>query len=61
MNRRREFGIGTPVEVCVHKVDLDRREIDFRLVEEQGPGRGTRDDGRGKTGGKGKDKGKGRR
>lgn len=34
MNRRREFGIGTPVEVIVHKVDLDRREIDFRLVDE---------------------------
>jgi ribonuclease R len=48
MNRRREFGIGTPVEVRVHKVDLERREIDFRLVEEQHPGRGTRDEGRGK-------------
>ncbi len=42
MNRRREFGIGTPVEVRVHKVDLDRREIDFRLVEEQGSGRVSR-------------------
>jgi ribonuclease R len=59
-NRRREFGIGTPVEVRVHKVDLERREIDFRLVEEessgrgtrdagQKPGRGTRDAGRGKS------------
>ncbi|MGK2945397.1 MAG: ribonuclease R [Desulfuromonadales bacterium] len=35
MNRRREFGIGTPVEVSVHKVDLDRREIDFRLIQEE--------------------------
>ncbi len=33
MNRRREFGISTLVKVVVHKVDLDRREIDFRLVE----------------------------
>ncbi len=48
MNRRREFGIGTPVKVRVHKVDLERREIDFRLVEEEIPGRGTRDEGRGK-------------
>jgi len=38
MNRRREFGIGTQVEVRVHKVDLDRREIDFRLVEERNTG-----------------------
>lgn len=38
MNRRREFTIGTPVEVHVHKVDLERREIDFRLVGE-GPER----------------------
>jgi len=38
MNRRREFTIGTPLQVSVHKVDLDRREIDFRLVEEQKPG-----------------------
>ncbi|MBE0577359.1 MAG: ribonuclease R [Desulfuromonadales bacterium] len=37
MNRRREFGIGTPVEVSVHKVDLDRREIDFRLIKEEIP------------------------
>ena len=42
MNRRREFGIGTSVEVRVHKVDLDRREIDFRLVEEEDSGRGRR-------------------
>jgi ribonuclease R len=48
MNRRREFGLGTPVEVRVHKVDLERREIDFRLVEEQNPGPGTRAAGRGK-------------
>jgi len=34
MNRRREFTIGTPVEVHVHKVDLERREIDFRLAGE---------------------------
>lgn len=32
-NRRREFAIGTPVSVRVHKVDLERREIDFRLVD----------------------------
>jgi len=38
MNRRREFTIGTPLQVTVHKVDLDRREIDFRLVDEQKPG-----------------------
>ena len=42
MNRRREFTIGTPLQVSVHKVDLDRREIDFRLVEEQKPGKATR-------------------
>ena len=48
MNRRREFSIGSPVEVSVHKVDLDRREIDFRLVEEKHPVRGTRREGRGK-------------
>ena len=61
MNRRREFCIGAPVKVCVQKVDLDRREIDFRLVEEQGQARGTRYEGRGKVKSKGKDKGKGRR
>ncbi len=33
MNRRREFTIGTAVKVSVHKVDMDRREIDFRLAE----------------------------
>lgn len=48
MNRRRQFTIGSTVEVCVHKVDLDRREIDFRLLEDQGPGRGTRHGGRGR-------------
>jgi ribonuclease R len=37
MNRRREFTIGTPLRVTVYKVDLDRREIDFRLVDEQKP------------------------
>jgi ribonuclease R len=48
MNRRREFSIGSPVEVSVHKVDLDRREIDFRLVDEKPPARGTRREKRGK-------------
>lgn len=48
MNRRREFGIGTQVEVRVHKVDLDRREIDFRLVEGERQGRVTRYEGRGR-------------
>jgi ribonuclease R len=48
MNRRREFTIGSKVEVTVHKVDLDRREIDFRLVEKQAPVRGTRNGGRGR-------------
>lgn len=48
VNRRREFGIGTLVEVRVHKVDLERREIDFRLVEEQNQERGTQYEGRGK-------------
>jgi len=33
MNRRREFTIGTTVKVRVEKVDLERREIDFRLVD----------------------------
>jgi ribonuclease R len=42
MNRRREFSIGSTVEVSVQKVDLDRREIDFRLVEEKRLVRGTR-------------------
>ncbi len=46
MNRRREFAIGTPVVVRVQKVDLERREIDFRLVDEQGQGHGPRDAGR---------------
>lgn len=55
INRRREFGIGTPVEVCVHKVDLDRREIDFRLVGDKVVERRTRLEGRGK----GKRKGSG--
>jgi ribonuclease R len=49
MNRRREFSIGSTVEVSVHKVDLDRREIDFRLVEEKHPARGTRREGRRKS------------
>ncbi len=34
-NRRREFSIGTPVNVRVHKVDLERREIDFRLIDKR--------------------------
>ena len=49
MNRRREFGIGTQVEVRVHKVDLDRREIDFRLTDEQMIPQKTRSEGRGKN------------
>ena len=49
MNRRREFTIGTPLQVTVHKVDLDRREIDFRLVDEQKPGPGKQDSRRGKS------------
>ncbi|MGK2906606.1 MAG: ribonuclease R [Desulfuromonadales bacterium] len=49
MNRRREFGIGTPVEVSVHKVDLDRREIDFRLIDENPPARGARAKERGRS------------
>jgi ribonuclease R len=48
MNRRREFTIGTPLQVTVHKVDLDRREIDFRLVDEQKPGPAKQDSRRGK-------------
>jgi len=48
MNRRREFTIGTPLQITVHKVDLDRREIDFRLVDEQKPGRAKKDSSRGK-------------
>jgi ribonuclease R len=48
MNRRREFTIGTPVRVIVHKIDLDRREIDFRLAGEQQPGPGQRTSGRGR-------------
>ena len=49
MNRRREFTIGTPLQVTVHKVDLERREIDFRLVDEQKPGPGEQDSRRGKS------------
>ncbi len=49
MNRRCEFTIGTPVRVTVHKVDLDRREIDFRLADEQQPGPGKKGSGRGKA------------
>jgi len=48
MNRRREFTIGTPLQVTVHKVDLDRREIDFRLFDEQKPGAEKQDSRRGK-------------
>jgi ribonuclease R len=48
MNRRRQFTIGTPLQVTVYKVDLDRREIDFRLVDEQKPGLGKQDPRRGK-------------
>ena len=35
MSRRRRFTIGDPVTILVHKVDPDRREIDFRLSGEQ--------------------------
>lgn len=49
MNRRREFTIGTQVEVRVYKVDLDRREIDFRLSEELTPRGEARREGRGKS------------
>jgi len=48
MNRRREFTIGTSLQVTVHKVDLDRREVDFRLVDEQKTGHGRQDSRRGK-------------
>src|SRR5210317_108162 len=48
MNGRREFTIGTPLQVTVHKVDLDRREIDFRLFDEQKPGAEKQDSRRGK-------------
>ena len=48
MNRRCAFTIGTPVRVTVHKVDLDRREIDFRLVDEQQTSPGKNHSGRGK-------------
>ncbi len=37
MSRRRRFTIGDPVTVLVHRVDSDRREIDFRLSGEQPP------------------------
>lgn len=50
MNRRREFTIGTAVDVCVHKVDPERREIDFRLAESDRPVRGTPAAGRGRSG-----------
>jgi ribonuclease R len=33
MSRRRRFTIGDPVIVLVHRVDAERREIDFRLTE----------------------------
>ena len=46
MNRRCAFTIGTPVRVTVHKVDLDRREIDFRLVDEQQTSPGKNRSGR---------------
>jgi ribonuclease R len=48
MNRRCEYSIGASVNVRVHKVDLDRREIDFRLIDEKTPVRGPRPKGRGK-------------
>ena len=35
VNQRCEFSIGTPVEVYVENVNLDRREIDFLLCREQ--------------------------
>jgi ribonuclease R len=37
MSRRRRFTIGDSVAVTVHRVDPDRREIDFRLAGEQPP------------------------
>lgn len=49
MNRRREFAIGSPVEVSVHKVDLDRREIDFRLIEVENLSAGGRKKARRKS------------
>ena len=58
-NRRREFGIGTAVEVLVYKVDFDRREIDFRLAEELFARGGTQDGLRGKSKRKGKGRGRG--
>ena len=36
-SRRRRFTIGDPVTVQVHRVDPQRREIDFRLAGEQPP------------------------
>ena len=60
MNRRREFAIGTAVEVRVYKVDLDRREIDFRLVEEANSARDSRYEKRGKNKRKGPGKGSSR-
>ena len=35
MNRRCIFEIGNEVEVLVHKVDQDRREIDFRMLDHE--------------------------
>ncbi len=57
-NRRRQFQIGSPVQVTVQSVNLDRREIDFALAFEGG-GQRTEDrkgqrteDGRQRTGAK---------
>ena len=47
MNRRREFTIGTLLQVTVHKVDMDRREIDFLLTDEQKPEHGKKGSSRG--------------
>jgi ribonuclease R len=33
MSRRRRYTIGDPVTVLVHRVDAERREIDFRLAD----------------------------
>jgi ribonuclease R len=37
MSRRRRFSIGDQLTVLVHRVDAERREIDFRLSEAQSP------------------------
>jgi len=66
MRTRRTFSLGDPVTIEVRKADLEKKQLDFRLIGTPGDDspRGTargKDMGKGKDKGMGKDKGKGKR